>query len=327
MSAPETSVTGPWPRRFALATLWASVPLILFGGTVTTLRQGMAEDGWLQPDGHLLWLYPLELRLRSAGVFVEHHHREIGSLVGLLAIGLVLSTWLSDRRRGARGLALASLGAICAQGAIGGFRVLENSPDLAFLHGALAHAVFALVGANVFVAAADWQRARPLSAPLGEPGGASGPSRATLVMTLVIYLQIALGAWLRHTGAALALGLHFFLAAAVLIEVLRAARQLTETGQERLVRSAHRLRQLVGLQVALGFAAALGVYGFSGGFAGRVSGFELVFATLHVLFGALLLWQAVGAAMWARRLAARVPAAELAAARLRPELANLEAGR
>ena len=41
----RASGASPWPRRFALATLAAALPLILFGGTVTTLRQGMAEDG------------------------------------------------------------------------------------------------------------------------------------------------------------------------------------------------------------------------------------------------------------------------------------------
>jgi cytochrome c oxidase assembly protein subunit 15 len=303
VSAAQTTSTSPWPRRFALATLWASVPLILFGGTVTTLRAGMAEDGWLAPDGYWLWLYPLELRLRSAGVFVEHHHREIGSLVGLLAIGLVFSTWRCDRRRSTRGLALATLAAIGLQGTIGGLRVLENDPSLAFLHGALAHAVFALIGANACLLAADWPTA---GRTVSDRAGAL--SRATLTGVLVVYAQIVAGAWLRHSGAPAALALHLVLAAAVLFEVLRAARHLAQAGSERLARAARRLRLLVGLQLLLGAAAALGVYGYSGGFQGQVSGFELVFATLHVLVGALLLWQTLAAALWTRRLLEPAPA-------------------
>jgi cytochrome c oxidase assembly protein subunit 15 len=283
------------------------VPLILFGGTVTTLRAGMAEDGWLAPDGYLLWLYPLELRLRSAGVFVEHHHREIGSLVGFLAIGLVVSTLRCDRRRGARGLALATLAAIALQGTIGGLRVLENDPDLAFLHGALAHAVFALIGANACLAAADWR-----TAPRAVHAGAEALARATLAGVLVVYAQIVAGAWLRHSGAPAALALHLVLAAAVLFEVLRAARGLAEAGEEHLTRAARRLRWLVGVQLFLGAGAALGVYGYSGGFEGQVSGTELVFATLHVLVGALLLWQALAAALWTRRLLEPAPAALVA---------------
>ena len=302
----------PWPRRFARATLVAALPLILFGGTVTTLRQGMAEDGWLRPDGYLLWLYPLELRLRNAGVFVEHHHREIGSLVGLFAIGLVVSTFVADRRRGARWLALGTLVAICVQGAVGGLRVLENNPDLAFLHGALAHGVFALIGANVVVAADTWRAAyrRP-----AEGLGAPGLRGVTGLACGAVYAEIVVGAWLRHSGQALALGLHLFLAAWVVVEVLRASRAGraaasalgSAPGAGHLERAARWARRLVWTQVGLGVAAAVGVYGFSGGFEGRISGFEIVFATLHVVVGALLLLQALGLALWARRVVAPAP--------------------
>ena len=75
----------PWPSRLGSWTLVASIPLILFGGTVTTMRAGMAENGWLQPDGYLLWTYPWALRVRSAGVFVEHQGHELFACRGLAA--------------------------------------------------------------------------------------------------------------------------------------------------------------------------------------------------------------------------------------------------
>ena len=314
--SPQNPVTSPWPRRIAWALLLASIPLILFGGTVTTLRAGMAEDGWLRPDGYLLWLYPLELRLRSAGVFVEHHHREIGSLVGLLAIALVLATWIGDKRRSARLLALGTLLAICVQGAIGGFRVLEANPELAFLHGALAHGVFALIGANAVVASRGWVAARPASfrATLrASTDGAMELWRATVLAVAVVYGQIIAGAWLRHSGENLALLVHLILAAAALVAVLAAATSMgrhaagaraDDSGRALLARTARRLKVLLGIQLALGAASAIGVFGFSGGFEAEVSGIELVFSTLHVLFGALLLLQTSNAALWVHRLAA-----------------------
>jgi len=309
----------PWPRRFAVWTLLASLPLILFGGTVTTLRAGMAEDGWLTPDGYLLWMYPLEMRLRNAGVFVEHHHREIGSLVGLLVIGLVVTTFAFDKRRSARWLAVGTLVAICAQGALGGFRVLENSPDLAFLHGAFAHAVFALIGTNAIVAGAAWRNFEP-RAPRARGAGDAWltPARVCRVTALAVpavYAQIVVGAWLRHSGAQAALGLHLFLVAFVIFTVLRSQAALSATALEpeaerlgELRASAARLRLLLGLQVLLGLAAAVAVYGFSGGFDAEVSLGEMIFATLHVLFGALLLRETVTGALWARRALAFEPA-------------------
>jgi cytochrome c oxidase assembly protein subunit 15 len=307
-------VTSSWPRRFAWALLLASIPLILFGGTVTTMRAGLAEDGWLQPDGYLLWLYPLEMRLRNAGVFVEHHHREIGSLVGMLAIALVVATWIGDKRRSARLLAVGTLLAICVQGAIGGFRVLEANPDLAFLHGALAHAVFALIGANTVVASRTWiaaQRGRVAGPAAGPTGGEVDLRRATALALAAVYGQIVAGAWLRHSGENLALLVHLILAAAALVAVLAAAAGMaraegSEGGPEGgvLARGARRLKTLLALQLGLGVASAIGVYGFSGGFEAEISGFELVASTLHVLFGALLLLQTSNAALWVRRLAA-----------------------
>jgi cytochrome c oxidase assembly protein subunit 15 len=295
MSAP--TVTSPWPRRIALALLWVSIPLFLFGGTVTTLRAGMAEDGWLRPDGYFLWLYPLDMRLRDVGTFVEHHHREIGSLAGLLAIALVVVTWIWDRRRAARFLALGTLFAICVQGAIGGFRVLEANPDLAFLHGALAHGVFELIGCHALLASKAWRRA--------EPGaGNADLNRLTLLAALAVYLQIVAGAWLRHSGAPVALMVHLMLAAVAVVAALQASAQLSQRESEPLKNAGRNLKRLVGIQVLLGLGSAVSVYGFSGGFEGRVSAGEVVFSTLHVLFGALLLLQSVTAALWARRVAA-----------------------
>jgi hypothetical protein len=137
----------------------------------------------------------------------------------------------------------------------------------------------------------------------------------------------------------LALGLHLLLAGWVVVEVLRSTRGLARAGEVlagasgdhdsvgagRLTRAASNLRRLVAAQIVLGLAAAVGVYGFSGGFEGRVSGFETVFATLHVVVGAVLLWQAVGAAMWARHLVAAAPGSAPASAHP-DELAEITGG-
>ena len=45
--------SSPWPRRLALATWLGALPLVVLGGSVTTLRAGMAIDGWWVLDrGH-----------------------------------------------------------------------------------------------------------------------------------------------------------------------------------------------------------------------------------------------------------------------------------
>lgn len=304
MSAPVTTPEpSPWPRRLALLTLWFTVPLFLFGGTVTTMRAGMAESGWLMPDGFFLWLYPLDLRLRDAGVFVEHHHREIGSLVGLLAIALVVSTFVARCSARAKLLAVVALVAISIQGTIGGLRVLENSPDLAFLHGALAQAVFALLAGVALAFGKAWNA--PRSDELAEPGPLR---RIATVATLVVYVQIVIGAWYRHSLVGIGLLLHvaFALAAVGIVMVLTRrlgldAERLGESGG--VLRSLRfRLKALLWTQVALGLGATVAIFGVSGGPEGRVSVGEMVFATGHVLVGAWLLASCLAAAMWGRKL-------------------------
>jgi cytochrome c oxidase assembly protein subunit 15 len=314
MSTPRTEPS--WSRRLAWAVVLAALPLVLFGGTVTTLRAGMAIDGWwvLEPGrgDHFLLLYPVEKWFRDPGTFSEHTHRLFGTLVGLLAIAYVLVATLRDRRREVVALAVASLVAICAQGALGGFRVLENSQDLAFLHGSFAQAVFALLCVNLVVTSRGWAELAPV------PGTRAAAARTwSWIAAGVAYVQIVLGAWLRHSGAMLPLVLHLVFVVGVIVAVLLAARMLglahseaVERGADLspLARARRRLHVLLAVQIGLGGLATLAVLVLSGGFQGSVSTAEMIFATGHVLFGALLLAQCVAAAVWAQHLGATADA-------------------
>lgn len=299
----------PWARRFALATVLAAVPLVFFGGSVTTLHAGLAIDGWLilEPGrgDHFLWLYPIDKWFRDVGTFVEHTHRLFGSLVGLLAIATVVATWATDRRRLPRTLSIVAFLAVALQGTIGGLRVLEQSEDLAFLHGAIAQAVFAVLGASFVAASTDVSPVRSSAW-----AGAAGLRRLSLATSGVVYLQIVAGAWLRHGGSVPALSIHGLLAAAVIVLVLLLARDLrrsTEDLEGELARPLRALRAwLLGLlagQVALGIAAFVVVWGAAGPeprTAGSLG--TSLFPTLHVLAGGGLLLACVASSMWIRRL-------------------------
>ncbi|HVS12152.1 MAG TPA: COX15/CtaA family protein [Planctomycetota bacterium] len=318
--AATVAAPGPWPRRLALWTFLAALPLVVFGGSVTTLRAGMAIDGWwvLEPGrgDYFLLAYPLEHWLRDPGTFVEHTHRLFGVLVGILAVLCAALVWLRDRRKLARVLALGALVAVCVQGALGGLRVLENSPNLAFVHGALAQAVLAVLGANALVHSAAWRSFA--GAQTAHAGSLRRAASAALVAT---YAEIVVGAWLRHTGSSAAMALHVVGVVAVLVAVLTlasrlemAAREGEAAGLDRspLRRTRRNLVRLLAVQIALGMLAALSVFVISGGFTARVSAAEMVFATLHVLFGALLLVACAAAALWSFRLGAvRAAASEL----------------
>lgn len=304
--------SGRWARRLALATLLAILPLVAMGGTVTTLRAGLAIDGWwvLEPGrgDHFLLAYPWSKWTRDAGTFTEHSHRLLGVLVGVLAILHVAASFAGDRWRPARVLAVLALLAICLQGLLGGLRVLEKSDPLAFLHGVLGQGVLALVGACAIAAHPAYR-----SLPRTPCGQARSLRRTGLALVAVVYAQIALGAWLRHSGSHVALGLHILAVLLVALAVMAAARRLrlsalegAAAGVDRSVLSRVRrlLLALFAAQVVLGILATAAVLVLSGGFHGEVSVGEMIFATAHVLLGALLLLASVAAWMWGRRLTA-----------------------
>ena len=82
--------------------------LLAVGGLVTTYRVGMAVHDWPTTFGSTMFAYPLDEMLRSWGITLEHGHRMLGSVVGLLTLGLLVATALKGGRL-AGGLVLAAL--------------------------------------------------------------------------------------------------------------------------------------------------------------------------------------------------------------------------
>ncbi len=308
-----------WVHRALLAAALTAVPLFLFGGTITTVGAGMAVQGWWDAEGHFMPLFPLDKWFRDFGTFVEHTHRLWGLVVGACVLGAFLIALRAGARR-TRWAATAALVAVVAQGSLGGFRVLENSPQLAFLHGVAAQGVFAVLLGATLVASRRFAAAR---AALPISGGALV---AAWSLVIAVYAQITLGAWYRHAlrtgnvapsdpsdsalaGADHRLLTHLGVAFAVLALVVLTARALKRAAAAGdagapLARSARGLHLLVGLQILLGFGAWLAYAPAAAGQQKSYPPLELTFAALHVLGGALLLAQALSAALWCARLSA-----------------------
>jgi len=285
----------------------AVLALLLLGGAVTTYRVGMAVPDWPGTFYENMWTYPLaDMLEKGYGVTLEHTHRLWASGVGLIAICQVLAAHIARAPRAVIALAWAALVAISGQGLLGGTRVLEDSQHLAFLHGALAQAVFALVAVVAVVSGERWRTAGSFACKL-----APALRRTALLATLAVYVQIVLGAVTRHSGAHLPLGLHLGFALAVLVFVtlligrLGAARQRgLEAGEDRSSLGGLRRLLIAALhtQVLLGVFVTAAIFLWSKGFSGEVSVGEAVFASLHVAGGAVLLAACVAALLWSWRL-------------------------
>lgn len=281
----------------------ATSTLLLVGGAVTTYRVGMAVPDWPATMGQNMFTYPLADMLEAGwGVTLEHGHRLWASLVGLVTLGVA---YRAVRERAPwRRTALAAVVVVCMQGLLGGTRVLENSQDLAFLHGSFAQIFYGFVFTLLVISSRSWARAaaRPSE-------HARGLRSLALAATACVYAQIVLGAWLRHSGLTGALLLHVTLAFLVVALVLGLAARLRAAAGEDLASPLLTVRRLLlgalTAQVLLGFLATAAIFLISQGFQGQVSWPEAVSATLHVGVGAVLLGSTVAANLWTRRLLAQ----------------------
>lgn len=148
-----------WLHALAVVLMLCTFVLVGVGGNVTSLDAGMAVPDWPGTYGYNMFLAPLDVWVRDPatgqwfhGRFWEHLHRLMGSLVGLLSIGIAVACWVTQLTRPwLRWLGLGLLGGVIIQGLMGGFRVTENSVLLAGIHGVFGQLVFA---ATVLIAAA-----------------------------------------------------------------------------------------------------------------------------------------------------------------------------
>ncbi len=101
MSSPPNStsvlpVPTPWLHRFALLTAIVTFGLIGVGGLVTSHEAGLAVPDWPNTYGYNMFLFPISKWM--GGIFYEHSHRLLASLVGLLTTILAGWLWVRETR-------------------------------------------------------------------------------------------------------------------------------------------------------------------------------------------------------------------------------------
>jgi cytochrome c oxidase assembly protein subunit 15 len=196
----------PGLHRVALLTAVATFPLIFMGGLVTSHGAGMSVPDWPNSYGYNMFTFPPSLWLskQAGGIFYEHSHRLMGSLVGMLSIALTVWAWKTEGRRWVRWLATGVLGAVIFQGVLGGLRVILVDLDLAVVHACFAQAFFCLAALTAVVTSRWWVSGAAKDA-LNSVSPDRGLVRLAVVVVVVVYLQLVAGALMRHYGAGLAI--------------------------------------------------------------------------------------------------------------------------
>jgi heme A synthase len=181
-------------RRLALVTLVLTFALVALGGVVRVSDSGLGcgpgdsgFHGWPLCNGDVI-------PGASIHTAIEYAHRTVASVVGLLALSLLV---LSRRRhRDHRGLVRASTGVfalVVAEGLLGGATVEENlDEELVAAHLGLAMVILALL---IYV----WRASRPDVIGAPAPATSRGYRRFAIGVQVLVLLTIVAGGYMAGT--------------------------------------------------------------------------------------------------------------------------------
>jgi len=298
--ATERCTHRAWRHRFACFHVFATLVLLVAGAAVTSNDAGLSVSDWPSSLG---FFNPLAVHLRGLMhglVAIEHGHREIGMVVGLLTIVETTWLWITATRRAHRVLGVTLLAAVIVQGTLGGLTVkLHLPPAVSVAHGMLAQSFFCLSIATAWLLSGEFAATAPGMAEAAPPA----LRRAAFVAMGAVYLQLLFGAIVRHTVAKwrvpefsdLPVVLHAAFAVAVVAAIGSVvARVVSSTSAPRFARPAFALGALVIVQAVLGVVAI-------------VTRTDPLVTVVHVVTGATILATALLLVLRAYRAPVKTP--------------------
>lgn len=195
-----TTQNNTWLCRFAWLVVGATFILIFIGGLVTSTESGLAVPDWPTTYGQFMFSFPLAQMV--GGILYEHGHRMVASIVGMFTVILALWLWWKEPRKWVRNLGWLALLAVIVQGILGGLTVIFLLPlPISVAHGALAQTFFCMTITLALFLSPQWQKSR------AQLDDAQRPSlqRLTFFTTGAVFVQLLLGAIMRHTKSGLAI--------------------------------------------------------------------------------------------------------------------------
>jgi len=214
MKANAVSKSNPWLYWFAVLTALATLALIGICGLVTSHEAGMSVPDWPTTYGYNMFLFPINKWL--GGIFYEHSHRLLASLVGLMTTILAVWLWLKDRRPWMAWLGVAAFLLVVAQGVLGGLRVTLHMDSLGIYHATIAQLFFVLTCAIALFTSRWWMNLNSVAAVCdrrqnSEMNATVADRRyknlrgLVLFTTILILVQLIIAAAMRHQHAGLAI--------------------------------------------------------------------------------------------------------------------------
>jgi protoheme IX farnesyltransferase len=180
-------------HRYSVFTALCGLFLIFAGALVTSTGSGLSVPDWPLSYGTL---FPK----MEGGVFYEHGHRLIAGFVATLTVIMAVWAYLKIQDSLIRKLTYIAVAAVVLQAVLGGMTVWFQLPTaISVSHACLGQAYFCILALIALKSSSSWQ-----SMQKNEGKITLFPYLAALFVGMV-FIQLFLGAWMRHIGAGLAI--------------------------------------------------------------------------------------------------------------------------
>ncbi len=186
-----------WLRLYSKIVCVLTGLLIFVGALVTSHDAGLSVPDWPTTYGQNMFTFPYEMWL--GGIFYEHGHRLFASGIGFLILLLALFAYFYEPRAWVRNLSYLALGAVIIQGLLGGLTVLFGLPDaISVSHAVLGQSLFVLTLTIAWAQSKEYEHKPILTT------SEQALSGLAIFTALTVFLELIVGAMMRHSASGLA---------------------------------------------------------------------------------------------------------------------------
>lgn len=184
-------------RRLSKVIVLLTLSLIFVGALIKSHEVGLSVPDWPTSYGKQMFSFPFSEMV--GGIFYEHGHRLFATIVGFFTLIQFIVLSFTDHPMWVKKMSFIALVLVITQGFLGGMTVIFFlPPQISILHGVLAQIFFISIIFIAYSLSDSRLNKKKESFPLFIKRGA-------LIITLLVFVQLILGALVRHTSSGLAI--------------------------------------------------------------------------------------------------------------------------
>ena len=184
-------------RRLSKIIVFLTLSLIFVGALIKSHEVGLSVPDWPTSYGKQMFSFPFSEMV--GGIFYEHGHRLFATIVGFFTLLQFIVLSFTDHPLWVKKMSFIALVLVITQGLLGGMTVIFFlPPQISIVHGVLAQIFFVSIIFIAYSLSDSRLNKKKESYPLFIKRGA-------LIITLLVFVQLVLGALVRHTSSGLAI--------------------------------------------------------------------------------------------------------------------------